>query len=280
MEIGYYPGCALHGSSSDYEASVRACLAALGTTLRELDDWICCGATAAHSLNKRLAVALPARNLAIAERDGIAEMLAPCPMCSMELIKAGRAMACDAAMRREISAIVELEVSGGTRVLNLIQVFQKIGSRRILEAARRKLEEFVPACYYGCLLTRPPESLRFDDCEHPHSMEDLLESLGARPVDWNYQTECCGAGMTMASEETVLDLSHKILANAAAHGANCIVVACPMCHVNLDMKQADIDRRFGVQHRMPVYYLSDLVGLAIGQDEQALGVDRHFVAKR
>jgi heterodisulfide reductase subunit B len=280
MEIGYYPGCALHGSSNDYEASVRACLAALGVALRELDDWICCGATAAHSLNKKLAVALPARNLAIAERDGIPEVLAPCPMCSMELIKAGREIARDAARRREISEVVELEVSGGTQILNLIQVFQKIGSRRILEAAKRKLEEFVPGCYYGCLLTRPPESLRFDDCEHPHSMEDLLEALGARPVDWNYQTECCGAGMTMANEETVLDLSHKILANAAAHGANCIVVACPMCHVNLDMKQADIDRRFGVQHRMPVYYLSDLVGLAIGQDEQTLGIGRHFVLKR
>jgi heterodisulfide reductase subunit B len=280
MEIGYYPGCALHGSSNDYEASVRACLAALGVALRELDDWICCGATAAHSLNKKLAVALPARNLAIAQRDGVAELLAPCPMCSMELIKAGRAMARDAALRREIAEIVELDLGGGTQVLNLIQVFQKIGSQRILEAARRKLEEFVPACYYGCLLTRPPESLRFDDCEHPHSMEDLLGALGARPVAWNYQTECCGAGMTMASEETVLDLSHKILRNAAGHGANCIVVACPMCHVNLDMKQADVERRFGVRHQMPVYYLSDLVGLALGLDEQALGVDRHFAVKR
>ena len=280
MEIGYYPGCALHGSSNDYEASVRACLTALGVRLRELDDWICCGATAAHSLNKKLAVALPARNLAIAQRDGIPEVLAPCPMCSMELIKAGHAMACDAALRREISEIVELDVNGGTRILNLIQVFQKVGRQRIVEAARRKLEEFVPACYYGCLLTRPPESLRFDDCEHPRSMEDLLEGLGARPVEWNYKTECCGAGMTMASEETVLDLSHKILTNAADHGANCIVVACPMCHVNLDMKQADIGRRFGVQHQMPVYYLSDLVGLALGQGEQALGVDRHFVVKR
>ena len=280
MEIGYYPGCALHGSSNDYEASVRACLEALGVGLRELDDWICCGATAAHSRHKKLAVALPARNLAIAQRDGIGEVLAPCPMCSMELIKAGRALACDAALRREISQIVELDVSGETRVLNLIQVLQKVGSRRIVAAARRKLGEFAPACYYGCLLTRPPESLQFDDCEHPHSMEDLLEALGARPVAWNYQTECCGAGMTMASEETVRDLSHKILTNAAGHGANCMVVACPMCHVNLDMKQADIERRFGVRHGMPVYYLSDLVGLALGRDEQALGVGRHFVGKR
>ena len=103
MEIGYYPGCALHGSSNDYETSVRACLEKLGVGLRELDDWICCGATAAHSLNHKLAVALPARNLAIAERDGHRELLAPCPMCSSELIKANRAMAGSADLCKELS---------------------------------------------------------------------------------------------------------------------------------------------------------------------------------
>jgi heterodisulfide reductase subunit B len=144
---------------------------------------------------------------------------------------------------------------------------------------KRPLSEFRPACYYGCLLTRPAQTLRFDDCEHPSSMESLLERLGAAPVQWNYKTECCGAGMTMANEDTVLKLSHKILADAAAHGANCLVVACPMCHVNLDMKQADIERRFGTSHAMMVYYLSDLVGLALGLDEKRLGIDRHFVRK-
>ncbi len=106
----------------------------------------------------------------------------------------------------------------------------------------RPLADFRPACYYGCLLTRPPRDVQFDDCEQPSSMETILAALGAEPVDWNYKTECCGAGMTLADEETVLDLSHKILSDAAAHGAKCIVVACPMCHVNLDMKQADIER--------------------------------------
>ncbi len=217
MEIGYYPGCALHGSSGDYEQSVRTCLDALSVRLIELDDWICCGATAAHSLNQKLAVALPARNLAIAERDSVCEMLAPCPMCSMELIKAGRAIANDENLRQEISRIVELPVAGTARVLNLIQVFQKIGYERIKAAAVQKLQGLKPACYYGCLLTRPPEALRFDDCEQPSSMESLLALFGAEPVDWNYKTECCGAGMTMANEGTVLELSHKILTNAAAH---------------------------------------------------------------
>lgn len=278
MNIGYYPGCALHGSSADYEMSVRACLGALGVELRELDEWICCGATAAHSLNHKLAVALPARNLALAEQSGLEQLLAPCPMCSMELIKAGRSLSRDAGLRREMSEIVELEVTGTTRVLNLIQVLQQVGYERIAAAAVRRLESLHPACYYGCLLTRPPRELEFDDCEHPSSMESLLASLGAAPVEWNYKTECCGAGMTMANEEIVLELAHRILSNAVSHGADCLVVACPMCHVNLDMKQADVARRFGTAHELPVYYLSDLVGVALGLDERRLGINRHFVS--
>ncbi len=280
MDIGYYPGCALHGSSNDYERSVRACFDVLGVRLRELDDWICCGATAAHSLNQKLAVALPSRNLALAERDGIDRMLAPCPMCSMELIKAKQLLTRSPDLQRQMSDIVELPVEGRTDVINLIQVFQELGAEKIKQLAVARLDRFHPACYYGCLLTRPPEALRFDDCEQPRSMETLLEALGAQPVQWSYRTECCGAGMTVANEATVLDLSHKILSNAGAHGADCLVVACPMCHVNLDMKQADIERQFGVRHEMAVYYLSDMIGMALGLSESDLGVDRHFVVRK
>jgi heterodisulfide reductase subunit B len=249
----------------------------LGVRLTELEDWICCGATAAHSLNHRLSIALPARNLGIAERDGLREVLAPCPMCSMELIKTNRLLREKETLRKQIADIVELSVQGKVEVINLIQLFQRVGLERIREAVKKPLEQIAAACYYGCLLTRPPKTVQFDDCEQPRSMEAVLEALGASTVEWNYATECCGAGMTMANESTVLDLSNKILGNAIAHGANCIVVACPMCHVNLDMKQADVERAFGVKHDLIVYYLSDLVGLALGLDAKQLGIDRHFV---
>jgi len=277
MNIGYYPGCALHGSSNDYEKSVRACMDLLGVSLRELDDWLCCGATAAHSLNAKLGIALPARNLGIAERDGIDEVLAPCPMCSMELIKAGDKVSKDAALREEISEIVELPVTGKTSVINLIQMFQAIGEDAVKEKVSRPLTGFRPACYYGCLLTRPPEVLKFDDCEQPTSMESLLKTCGADPIDWNYKTECCGAGMTMCNESTVLKLSNKILSDAKRAGANCVVVACPMCHVNLDMKQGDINAEYNVEHDMMIYYLSDLVGLSMGLTEDDLAIKKHFV---
>jgi len=277
MDIGYYPGCALHGTSNDYEQSARACLEALGVGLKEVNDWICCGATAAHSINHRLSVALPARNLALAERDGFGEVLAPCPMCSMELLKASDLMKSDGKLRQEMGRIVELDFNGRTEVLNLIQAFQKVGLDSIKAAVKRPLEGLKAACYYGCLLTRPPETLRFDDCERPSSMEAVVAALGGSAVEWNYKTECCGAGMTLANTDIVLELSHKILTNAAAHGANCVVVACPMCHVNLDMKQADIEKRYAVRHGMTIYYLSDLVGRALGLSDEALGIDRHFV---
>jgi heterodisulfide reductase subunit B len=277
MNLGYYPGCALHGSSNDYEQSLRACLGALDVTLAEVDDWICCGATAAHSLNHKLAIALPARNLALASRQGHTEMFAPCPMCSMQLLRAGQAMASDQQFREEISAIVEAEVGSGPRVLNLIQVFQRIGLDRLKSAVRVPLQDLKPACYYGCLLVRPPTVVDFDDAEQPQSMEAIVAALGAKPVEWSCKTECCGAGMTMAKTETVLELSGRILANAVSHGANCLVVACPMCHVNLDMKQGATEEFLRTKFNLPVYYLSDMVGMALGLGAAELGTDRHFV---
>ena len=182
MEIGYYPGCALHGSSNDYEASARACLGALDVQLKEIDDWICCGATAAHSLNRKLALALTARNLSLAEREGLKDLLAPCPMCSMELLKARCELASDPALRREISAIVELDVSGETQVSNLIQVFQRIGIDRIRAAVKTTLEGIKAACSYGCLLTRPAGVVKFDDLEQPRSMEAIVEASDRHPA--------------------------------------------------------------------------------------------------
>ncbi len=277
MNLGYYPGCALHGSSNDYEQSVRACLQALALDLTEIEDWICCGATAAHSLNHKLSIALPARNLSLAQQQGCSEMLAPCPMCSGQLIRASRAMEADQKLRAEMAAIVEGPLDRAPRVLNIIQVFQQFGADALKKAVKAPLKDLKPACYYGCLLVRPPAVVEFDDAEQPQSMEAILAALGAKPVAWSAKTECCGAGMTMASPETVLELGGRILANAAAHGANCLVVACPMCHVNLDMKQSAIRNYSGVGCALPVYYLTDAIGMALGLTAEELGTDRHFV---
>lgn len=277
MDIGYYPGCALHGSSDDYEASVRVCMKALGVELNELEDWICCGATAAHCINKKLSTALPARNLGIAEKQNLKSLFAPCPMCSMELTKANEAIKTDAELRKEMSEIVETPVTGSVDVVNLIQVFQAVGYDAIAERVTRKLENFKPACYYGCLLTRPPKILKFDDPEDPTSMEELLQKLGAEPVDWNCKTVCCGGGLTLSDEAGVAAMVYRVLQNAIDSGANCVVVACPMCQINLDMRQADA-KKLGLTQDVPIFYLSDLVGLAVGCQAKDLDVERRFVA--
>jgi heterodisulfide reductase subunit B2 len=278
MNVGYYPGCALHGSSNDYEQSLRTCLGGLDVELQEVPDWICCGATAAHALNHKLSLALPARNLALAERQKLDQVFAPCPLCSMQLMKAKQALG-DDAVRQEMSRLVEIDLEGRSEVLNLIQILQNVGLDRLKSAVTEPQKDVVAACYYGCLLTRPPSVVHFDDFEQPQSMEAIVGILGAKAVDWNYKTECCGAGMTMADEDTVLELSHKILQDAADHGANCLVVACPMCHVNLDMKQAAVEQRYGTKLNLVIYYLSDLVGLAMGFPAERLGINRHFVTK-
>ena len=277
MDIGYYPGCALHGSSNDYEASVRACMKALGVTLDELEDWICCGASAAHCINKKLSTALPARNLGIAERMKLTSLFAPCPMCSMELKKASDALQASEELRREMSEIVETPVTGSVDVVNLIQVFQSVGYDAIAERATKKLDAFKPACYYGCLLTRPPKTLKFDDPEEPTSMDELLAKLGAAPVDWTCKTVCCGGGLTLCDEKAVAESTKRVLQSALDAGANCVVVACPMCQVNLDMRQADA-RKIGLTADVPIFYLSDLVGFALGLSSKELDVERRFVS--
>ena len=185
MNIGYYPGCALHGSSNDYEQSLRACLGALDVQLQEVKDWICCGATAAHSLNHKLSLALPARNLALAERDGFQQLFAPCPLCSMQLLKVQKAVK-ENGIREELSQIIEADVRGDGQVLNLIQLFERVGLDRLKAAVKEPLKSVTAACYYGCLLTRPPDVVHFDDFEQPRSMEAVLAVLGAKTVDWSY----------------------------------------------------------------------------------------------
>ncbi len=277
MNVGYYPGCALHGSSFDYETSVRACLKALNVDLNELEDWLCCGATAAHSINRKLATALPARNLGIAQKMKLDRLFAPCPMCSMELKKANDELTTNPQLRAEMEGIVETDLSGSVDVVNLIQIFQAVGYDAIVEKATRKLDAFKPACYYGCLLTRPPKTLQFDDFELPTSMDDLLTKLGAAPVDWNSKTVCCGGGLTLCDAESVVELSYKILRDAVDNGANCIVVACPMCQMNLDMRQADVRKSRDLNVDVPIFYLTDLVGYALGLQGKQLDVDKHFV---
>jgi len=275
--VGYFPGCSLEGAASDYGLSVRAVTRALGVDLVELPDWSCCGATAAHCLDQKLARGLPGRNLKLAEQSGIQELLAPCAACSSRLLTAHAELAQYYAHAAGKPGVDAEPYRGTVRVLNFLQFLAEHCLDGLRERIVRRLEGLKVACYYGCLLLRPPKIMRFDDPDAPTTMERIIEELGAEPVDWAFKTECCGAGFSVSNTDIVLGLSAKVLRNAKGAGANAVAVVCPMCHSNLDMRQRAIEKRLGAELRLPIYYLSDLIGLALGLSEKELGIDRHFV---
>ncbi len=277
MKIGYYPGCSLHGMAIDFGMSTAAACEALGIELVEVPDWTCCGASAAHSTNHLLGLALPARNLSLAEEAGLATLAAPCALCSNAMKKTHELILSDKETAAEISRLTGREYRGGVRVLNVIQLFLEYGLEEVAKKVVAPLDGLKVACYYGCLLTRPPDLLKFDDPEQPVLMDEVCKVLGTEPLEWGFKTECCGAGFSMSRTDLVCELSRRILENAVNNGAEAIIVACPMCQSNLDMRQANINKTFSTSFDIPVVYLTELVGLAVGVKPKKLGLRKHFV---
>lgn len=277
MKIGYYPGCSLRGMAIDFGKSTEATCEALGIELEEIPDWSCCGASAAHSTNHLLGLALPARNLSLAEEAGFHSVAAPCAMCSNSMKKTHEIILSDKRTAAEIARITGHDYRGTVTVLNAIQIFLEFGLDELAKRVVLPLTGLKVACYYGCLLTRPPDLLKFDDAEQPVLMDEVCKVVGAEPIEWAFKTECCGAGFSMSRTDLVCELTRRILENAVNNGAEAMVVACPMCHSNLDMRQANINKMFGTDFDIPVVYLTELVGLAIGVKPKKLGLRKHFV---
>ena len=275
MKIGYYPGCSLLGSSREFDESVRALAGAIGLELVQVPDWNCCGASSAHVLDHKLSLSLPARILAQAEAAGLTEVLAPCAACFNRLSSARTELEADPALRAEIAGIIDQPYSGRVKVVNVLEVldrFQDTLKEKTVAPFGRKV-----ACYYGCLLVRPPRVVAFDRPEDPESMDRLMAGVGAQPLAWNHKTECCGAAFSVTRTDVVARMSGKILANAVKHGAEAILVACPMCQSNLDMRRPEINAQLGADHQLPVLFITQALGLAMGIDPTALGLHRHLV---
>jgi heterodisulfide reductase subunit B len=275
-KVGYFPGCSLHGTAIEYDESLQELCNAFEIELVEIKDWNCCGATAAHSLNKTLAVALPVRNLALAEAQGLNEILVPCAACFNRLASASIELKHSEALRRQIPDVIELNYSGSVKILSIIDFL----SIHITPELKSKIENPVgktAACYYGCLLTRPKEIIHHENYENPDSMEKLVEMIGCKTLDWPFKTECCGAGLSVSKTDIVAKLSGKIIDDAVSRGAQIIVAACPMCQSNLDMRRKEINRYLGKVTDIPVVYITQLIGMAIGIPEKKLGFSRHTI---
>lgn len=277
MRFGYYPGCSQTGTAKEYDISLRKVIGRLGVSFDELDDWSCCGATSAHVTNHKLANALAMRNIALAGMQGIDNMVAPCAACYNRLVLSQYETMHHPEIKAETEELLSARFSNDIRVMNVLELFMKIGLEKIIENRKQELGDLNVACYYGCLLVRPAEITKFDDAEQPVSMEKIVEATGAKTVDWNYRVECCGAAHSIARRDIVIDLSKKIIDDAVDNGANVMVVACPMCHTNLDMRQRAMKRVYPGHKEFPVLYLSELIGLSLGMNEKELGIDLHYI---
>ncbi|HNY12725.1 MAG TPA: CoB--CoM heterodisulfide reductase iron-sulfur subunit B family protein [Candidatus Wallbacteria bacterium] len=275
MKIGYFPGCSLTGSSREYSESLLAVLKKCGVETVELSDWNCCGATAAHNVDRELAISLSARILAIAENSGFNDVLVPCSACYSRLVTARHELSGDPGLMERVSEIIKMKYTGTAVPLNVIEAIDKYAINSIKEKIAKPFAHKV-ACYYGCLMVRPPKVVNFDRPEDPVKMDEMMKVIGADPVSWAFKTECCGAGFSISRTDTVARLSSKIMVNAEKSGAEAIIVACPMCHVNLDMRRDYIEAYAGKKFDMPVLYVTQAIGLALGIDRQELGLHRHF----
>lgn len=277
MEIGFYPGCSLKGTSSEYAQSTLAIAKAFDINLVEIEDWNCCGATAAHNINHELATALPARILALSEKQGLTEIVVPCAACYNRLSVAQHEINEKPELKERVSEIIGMPIQGNVKILNVMQFVLKYIADKIEEKVVKPFEHKV-VCYYGCLLVRPHEILQFDRLEDPQSMDNLMRKIGAESMDWGYKTECCGAGFSVSRTDIVAKLSGRIVKDAADRGAEAIIVACPMCQSNLDMRRPHINSYLQTQIDTPVLYITQAIGLAIGLDRNALGLKKLFVA--
>lgn len=278
MEIAYYPGCSLKSSSLLYDIQTQMVFAELGVTLREIEDWSCCGATSAGKVDDFLAIAMPARNLGIAETDHFSEMVIPCSACYSRTLVAQKCLEDNPALKAEINDELAKKVQGTIKVSTIIEgLMPSVESGRLAEKVVRKLEGIQAACYYGCMLTRFPYGVPVsDDVENPRGMETILNVLGAKSVEWSFKTDCCGASASVNDPQTSMNLMAKIMKDAVARRANCFVTTCPLCQLNLDLHQDKFCQQHGIQTRLPVFFLTELIGVAMGKTIEELQIDRHF----
>lgn len=277
MKLAYYPGCSLEGSAIEYGLSTKRMAELMDVELVEIEDWNCCGATSAHNTDKLLSLALPARNLARAEKAGL-DILAPCAACYNRFRTTEFTVREDAGMRDKVQKAIDMEYTASNETLSVLDLLaNKIGMDKIRSRVVKPLKGMKAACYYGCLLVRPVEHTGFDDPEDPQTMDMVMRTLGAETVDWSHKTECCGASLATSRPDVGRKMIYEILRNARDAGAECIVTACPLCMMNLDMRRAGTERAFNEKFDLPVYYVTELLAVACGDSPQTVGIHRHFI---
>jgi heterodisulfide reductase subunit B len=274
VEVSYYPGCSLHAMAAEYDESLRAVCRTLDIALAELDDWNCCGASSAHFVDDELAVRLPARNLAIAERAG-RELLVPCAACFQRLKHA------DKELKKDAARWIDEPYKGSATIYHVNDFFDRPEwIEKVKQHVRRPLVGLAGVAYYGCLSQRPPKVTDAREPENPQSMDRLMRLIGMEVRPWSYKTDCCGASLPLTRPDLVRKLSGKLFEAAREAGAECLVTDCPMCQSNLDTQEAEIEVERAARYDLPVFYVTELMGLSFGDPRAARWWKKHFVDPR
>jgi heterodisulfide reductase subunit B len=287
MKYGYYPGCSLEKNASSYNVSTKAVAKPLGIEFQELDDWNCCGATEYMTLNRMAAYALITRNLALAEKQltNNKQIAAPCSMCFLNMTKADHYLVEDVDLAEKVNIALGAGnlhyTPGSIKARHLLEIMiEDIGLEAISAKVTKPLSGLKVAPYYGCLITRPGYLSKFDDYEYPTSLDRLMKGLGATVVDYPMKAHCCGGHMTQISQDVALGLIRHLLQNAVEYEADVIVTLCPMCQLNLDAYQGDVNRYFKTKYNIPVLYFTQMMGLAFGLSASELGIGKELVDPR
>jgi len=282
MKYAYFPGCSIHASAKEYAMAANAVNKYLDVELVEIPDWNCCGAIdAVYAYNRLLSISLSARNLAIAENMKM-DIVTLCSACFFTLSRANNMLRENADMKSKIDKAINdagLKYAGGVKVRHYMDILANdVGIDKIRQQVKVPLKDLKVAPYYGCLIVRPTGIQRFDDAEHPTSIDKVIEALGAEAVYYPDKTRCCGASLAITDEEVMMEMTKGPLLTAKNAQADCIVTPCPMCHFNLDAKQKDIESHFEIDIGLPVLYVTQLIGLAFGIPPKELGLHRNVVS--
>jgi heterodisulfide reductase subunit B len=276
-KVAYFPGCAASSSAKEYDRTVRSTAQVLGIELVEPPGWVCCGSSPAHATDTTQAHALPLRTLATIERMGLTKVTSPCSNCFSRLKSAEGAGIKDQKALAQVRAHTNYDYQGKVSVQHFIDtIMDHATPAQLADKTRRPLQGLKVACYYGCLITRPARVTQAEHHEYPMKMDYLVRSLGAETVDWSYKTECCGGPLSVTQTELSLKMSRSVLEDARDCGAEAVITMCPMCHMNLDARQADM----GIDFKMPIFHATQLTTLAFGLELKQSHFNKNIVDPR
>lgn len=269
MKYAYYPGCSLKSTAKEFDESARAVCQQLDVQLEEIDGWVCCGASSGHSLDRWVSLALPARNMAIAEKSGL-DVAVCCAACFLRLMHTRHEVQADEKVRANVEELIGMPYQAKQRVRHLLDIIgNEVGMEALQAKVKRPLSGLKVASYYGCYLVRPPKVTHLDDPENPVLMDNIMKALGAEPVDWPGKVDCCGGSLSLTTRKVVTRLVGDIGESARAAGADVIATACPLCQANLDSRQAS--------NGLPVLYFTELIGLALGLPGVGKWLGKHLI---